>query len=181
MRKPRFDYENASLRDIIAYRQKLFESNRKFFGKTFRDRYISEIKRFNQPNTMGMTFSDPELMRSETIKQIEIMTGKFAFSRGRQARENVVSMITKLGGSENLKKYASKLSLTDLERHAEEYDYMFRLLEGYGKATDEGSDDEDILGDLADTFLDIERRKKEAKGEELTDEDELELLSKWEV
>ena len=48
------------------------------------------------------------------------------------------------------------------------------MLEGYGDASKEGIDDEDILGDIADTFLEIERRKKEAKGEEFDDEDELE-------
>lgn len=181
MKKPRFDYENASYEDIVAYRQKLFESNKLFFGKTYRDRYIEETRRFNLPNTMGMFFSDPALARAEAIRQIELMTGKFAYNRGRQARENMVKMIDKLGGSEALKKYASKISLKDLERHSEEYDYLFRMLEGYGEASKEGIDDEDILGDIADTFLEIERRKKEAKGEEFDDEDELELLSDWEV
>ena len=166
MRKPRFDYENASLEDIIAYRQKLFESNRKFFGKTFRDRYISEIKRFNQPNTMGMTFSDPELMRSETIKQIEIMTGKFAFNRARQARENLATMIDNLGNGKDytkLKKFALSLSLTDIERHSEEYDYLFRLLSGYGEASKD-FDNEDIINDVIETFAETQEMKLEAKG-----------------
>ena len=180
-KRARFDYEHASYEDIVAYKQKLFESNKLFFGKTYRERYREEIKRFNLPNTMGMVFNDPALARAEAIRQIELMTGKFAYNRGRQARENMVKMIDKLGGSEALKKYASKISLKDLERHSEEYDYLFRMLEGYGEADKEGIDDEDILGDIADTFLEIERRKKEAKGEEFDDEDELELLSDWEV
>ena len=99
MRKQRFDYEHASYEDIVAYKQKLFESNKLFFGKTYRDRYIDEIHRFNLPNTMGMVFSDPALARAEAIRQIELMTGKFAYNRGRQARENMVKMIDKLGGS----------------------------------------------------------------------------------
>lgn len=180
-KKSRFDYENAPLEEILAYKQKLFESNKLFFGKPYRERYIEEIHRFNLPNTMGAVFTDPAVARAEAIKQIELMTGKFAFNRGRQARENIAKMIDKLGGSESLKKYASKISLRDLERHSEEYDYLFRMLEGYGEAGKEGIDDEDILGDIADTFLEIERRKKEAKGEEFNDEDELELLSDWEV
>lgn len=180
-KKQRFDYENASYEDIIAYRQRLFESNRKFFGKTFRDRYISEIRRFNLPNTMGMIFKDPALARAEAIKQIEIMTGKYAYERGRIAKESLDTMLKKLGASESLRKYASRISLKDLERHSEEYNYLFRILEGYGKAHEEGEDDESILGDIADTFLDIERRKRLAKGGQLTDEDELELLSEWEV
>ena len=181
MRKQRFDYEHASYEDIVAYKQKLLESNKLFFGKTYRDRYIGEIRRFNLPNTMGMVFNDPALARAEAIRQIELMTGKFAYNRGRQARENIAKMIDKLGGSEALKKYASKISLKDLERHSEEYDYLFRMLEGYGEASNEAIDNEDILGDIADTFLEIERRKKESKGEEFDDEDELELLSDWEV
>lgn len=166
-KKVRFDYENASLEDILAYKQKLFESNRKFFGKTYRERYITEINRFNLPNTMGKTFADPALMRTETIKQIELMTGKFAFNRGRQARENLIRMIDKLSPAgmeyKRLKKFASTISLVDLERHSEEYDFMFRILEGYGEASKE-FENEDIISDVIDTFAEIQERKLRAKG-----------------
>ena len=166
-KKVRFDYENASLEDILVYKQKLFESNRKFFGKTYRERYISEINRFNLPNTMGKTFPDTELMRTETIKQIELMTGKFAFNRGRQARENLMEMIDKLSPAgveyKELKKFAKTISLVDLDRHSEEYDFMFHILEGYGEASKE-FDNEDILDDVIDTFAEIQERKLRAKG-----------------
>lgn len=166
MRKPRFDYENAPYEDIVAYRQKLFESNKKFFGKTYRDRYIGEIRRFNLPNTMGMVFKDPALARSEAIKQIELMTGKFAYNRARQARINMTKMIDSLADGKDyqkLKKFAMSVSLTDLERHSEEYDFMFRLLSGYGEASKE-FDNEDILSDVIDTFAEIQERKLRAKG-----------------
>ena len=62
-----------------------------------------------------------------------------------------------------LKKFASTISLVDLERHSEEYDFMFRILQGYGEASKE-FDNEDILDDVIDTFAEIQERKLRAKG-----------------
>ena len=175
MRKKRirFDYKNATLEDLRAYKQKLFESNRKLFGATPRARYQEVTERFGIPNTMGATFSNADLEKAELKKQISIMTGGYEYHRAGVARENLAEMIRKLSFKDSNGDYVNQgmidfiktLSLNDMMRHSEEYNYIFRLLEGYSEAMDEDSSNEDILEDIADSL-----RDEIYKSPKLTDE-----------
>ena len=162
--RSRFDFDNMTTESIEAIKQSMFESNRKIFGYSYKDRYIKEIKRFNLPMTMGLKFDNPFLARQEAIKQIQIMTGEYAYNRARQARINLVTMLSKIGGNQASKIFALKLSLTDLVNHAEEYDYLFSKLEGYGGKNEEGDSDHDILKEVLRTFKEIQERRLMGRG-----------------
>lgn len=162
----RFNYETATLEELRERRQFLFESNKKLFGKTARERYIEVIERFNLPNTLGLRISDPKLERAELRKQISIMTGGYEYHRSAVARENLAEMVRKLSFKvdsvrgkdiyrhQGLIDFIKTLSLQDIMRHSEEYDYIFRVLGGYGEASEEGSSNEDIINDIADSLRD---------------------------
>lgn len=162
--RSRFDFENMTTEAIESIKQSMFESNRKIFGTSYREKYIKEIKRFNLPMTMGIKFDNPFLARQEAIKQIQIMTGEYAYNRARQARINLVTMLSKIGGNQASKVFALKLSLTDLVNHAEEYDYLFSKLEGYGGKNEEGDSDQDVLKEVLRTFEEIQTRRLMGRG-----------------
>lgn len=175
----RFDYERATLEELRAYRTRLFESDRKLFGKTPRARYQEVTERFRLPQTLGVSFMDPELERREIRKQISIMTGGYEYHVAKTARESLGKMLERLGASDAMIEYSKTLSLSDIQYHSEEYNYLFRILQGYqvSLAQDEG-DAEPILGDIADTFIEIERKRH---GGKLTEKEIIELLGEWEV
>lgn len=162
--RSRFDFDNMTDEGIENLKRSMFESNRKIFGFSYRERYRKEVKRFNLPMTMGVKFDNPALARQEAIRQIKLMTGEYAYERARIARENLVTMLGKIGGNQFSKIFAMKLSLTDLVNHAEEYQYLFSKLEGYGGKNEEGDSDEDILKQVLNTFAEIQARRLLGRG-----------------
>ena len=164
MRKKRirFDYKNATLEDLRAYKQKLFESNRKLFGQIPRYRYAEVVNRFGIPMTMGNKFDTPELEKAELKKQISIMTGGYEYHRARIARDNLIEMVKKLSYRDDNNQYVHQgmidfiktLSLNDMMLHSEEYNYIFRQLEGYAQQMADDVSTDDLLEDLADSFRD---------------------------
>lgn len=147
--------------------QSLEESDKPLFGETARDRYERVSELYDLPLDIIPSrddFASESDYRKALKRNISIMTGGYERQRARIGRDNIVSALESLGAPDELIARAKKIKPKDIARHAEEYQYLFDLMETYEGAKIGGEEDNknsDLIESFAYEILKMDEREAE--------------------